>query len=102
MSALHGSKSPKLRDVTPTKKQLESILTEKADSGGFSHTHHFNDMSKPEKHLSKNAKSAGHHVAAAFAAPARGAEPIPDEAAAGAAGDAAGAGTPMGEPGMGA
>ena len=97
MSALTGSKPKKLVDVTPKKRQLEGILTEKADSGGFSHTHRFNDMSKPEKHLSKNAKAAGHHVAKSFGAVARGAEPMPDESAMGATGDAMGASTPMGE-----
>ena len=80
MNVLSGSKGARLVDVTPKKRQLEEIQTKKADSGGFSHTHRFNDGSKPETHLSKNAKAAGHHVAKSFGAVARGAEPTPDEA----------------------
>jgi hypothetical protein len=80
MNVLSGSKGARLVDVTPKKRQLEEIQTKKADSGGVSHTHHFNDGSKPETHLSKNAKAAGHHVAQSFGAVARGTEPTPDEA----------------------
>ena len=105
MNVLSGSKGARLVDVTPKKRQLEEIQTKKADSGGFSHTHHFNDGSKPETHLSKNAKAAGHHVAQSFGAVARGAEPTPDEASGAnqAAPGAAMAGPdPMAMPGQGA
>ncbi len=103
MDSLSGPSTAKLVDVTPKKRQLEEINTKKAETGGFVHTHHFNDGSKHETHLSSTAKAAGRHVAKHFASVARGAEPTPDDSAAGAAGDAAGAATPMGEmPGQGA